>query len=573
MDLQSRSDWGTPLDDDYDYGDPEPEEDPGYAVSFPLENKSFRPVHTLLGSDSLREAVLTVGTSNLDAGTVDDDRFFVNLERGAPLDLPPQLQHAAQRLSLHLKRKNVRAKRSVDIYTEFTWAEGPRFRANDPKVKELLDRHWLVNQWQMKGPERVRSLSIFGEQLYPAIIEEDGLLRVSSISPFRIRRVNRNPDDAEELVSVTTFLPGIHGHGHGHGTPVAGHDPHHDAAKSRGVDKHDPEHRNKRANEKHPGHPEHPADEGRTFEIIRPTHDGRKLQGDAFFFAANRISGATRGEPDMLSSIDWLEGLDGFTFGLLERANISQNIVYDIEYKGLRPQEIRKRVREFVRALRKSGGVYGHNENVELKLQVPKLGSSDAEQTIRILLRQIQSGTGLAGLFYGDAEDLTRSSASELSIPVAKMLQCRQAFIRDMLTIIFQYQIQIAREKGLLEGVTDFHFEIEMRRVFLRDIGTMAKAIVTLSEALAIGKEEQWIDNDEARIVYRAALEELGPLGQGSSNITGRNDDGDETTPNEAEAGDIMDRGRARGRDSEAGEADGNGAAGSPQRAVGAERG
>ncbi len=467
-----------------DHGQNEDDED--YAESF----RPLKSAHVM----RLAEASAGIGFPNVDAGTEFDDRFFINLEKSAPLDLPPNVQHLAQRLSLISYRKNVRAFRATETITSFAWGDGPKFKAADPNVNNLLKNHWLMNQWEKKGPERIRSLSVFGEQLYPAFTnDETGIVRISSVSPLKIKKILRDPDNAEELTAVATTV-GIgvrdhHGNGDGHGH---GHtDPHGDPVHGHG----------------------HGLG-GKKFEIIR-LRDNGKLEGEAFFFAVNRISGASRGLPDTLSSIDWLEGMDQFVFSLMERANLASNVVWDIEYQGLKTTEVRGKAQEFVKAVRNSGGAYAHNEKVKLEVKVPKLGSSDAEAVIRIILRQIQAGTGLAGMFFGDSADLTRSSASELTVPVAKMIQGRQNFIKAMLVEIFNYQIQEAIRVGKLDKNVDTSFDIEMARVYLRDLSLIATAITQIGEALLIGVDQQWISNDQAGDLYRGALEQVGPLGDG----------------------------------------------------------
>lgn len=429
---------------------------------------------------------------NPDAGTEFDDRFYIDISKAAPLDLPPTLQHTAQRMALLLYRKNVRATRAVNLVTDFAWAEGPTIRANDQEVQKLLDLHWAVNQWSQKGPERCRALGIFGEQMYPVISKDEttGVVRISSVSPLNIKKANRDETNAEDIESIQTSLK-----------------------------KHkDP------------------------FDVIRLRPDGQ-LSGEAFFFAVNRVAGATRGLPDMLSAIDWLEGMDQFVFSLMERANVASNIVWDLECKGLKPREIRKRVKEFVRALRKMGGVYGHNEKTALNIKVPNLASADAETTMRMLLKQISSGTGLAGLFFGDNADLTRASASELSIPVAKMIQARQTYIIGMLTDILDYQIQEAKACSALAGVQDFSYTIELPPVYLRDVETVAKALGSLANSLAIAVEQRWMTEAQAGKTFRAAVAQLGAITEAGPSA--------ELSAGERELAEIMDR--THGRDTDKG--------------------
>ncbi len=413
--------------------------------------------------------------ANPDSGTPDDDRFYTQLESGGVMDMPAGVQFEVQRLSLMSFRKNVRAFCAVELVKDFSLGDGVRFRAADPRVQDLLVRHWEANEWEDRMEERVRGLGIFGEALLPAFTRQtDGFVRVTSVTPLRISGVSRNAQDGADLKRVR-----VGGNLNFPVSPFAGGG----AAE---------------------------VTEARGFDIIKRNADG-ELEGDAFFFAVNRVDGQARGTPDLCSSLDWLEGLDGFLFSMLERAELSQDVVYDIEYGNLNEEQLRKKVREFAKALR-SGGIWAHNEKASLDIKSPKLGAADIQGVVSILMRQIQSGTRLAGLFFGDSADLTRASASELSVPVAKAIQGRQNFIRRMLARIFSYQIQQARKAGALEGVRDFSFEIQMPRIFLKDLATVAKGLNDLGNALRLAVDADWLTNDQAGDVFRSQLEEVAGL-------------------------------------------------------------
>lgn len=421
----------------------------------------------------LSESIFGTGFGNIDAGTEFDDRLFTQLGTGAKIDLPTEKIQTGQRLSLLLYRKNVRAFSAIELIKDFVLGDGIRFKANDPKVQAILEEHWEENQWMDIIEERIRALAIFGEQLYPVFIDEDtGMVKVSSVSPFFISKVLRDPENAEQLkaVAVSLFKPGSK-----KGDPAEA--------------------------------------EVVTFNLIQKPDD-EVPEKPAFMFGVNRLSGSTRGTPDLMPSLDWLEGLDNMVFSMLERASLSQNVVFDLKMEGLSEKQLREEGKKFMSALR-SGEAFAHNESVELGIQVPKLGANDSETMVSIMLRQIQAGTRLAGLFFGDSADLTRSSASELSVPVAKAIQGRQNFVRRMIEKIFKFQIaQSKKAKALPEGL-DESFEIEMARVFLRDTSVIATSLNSLSTTLQAAVENKWITNDQAAKFYKSGLEELGTVGAG----------------------------------------------------------
>ena len=452
--------------------------------------------------------------NNPDSGTEFDDIFFQNLDATSPLDLDQERIQRAQRLSLLLYRKNVRAFCAIELVKDFALGDGINFKANDPKVQELLKEHWVVNAWDDKLAERVRSLAIFGEQIYPAFVNSNtGIVRLSSVSPLRLIKVNRNPDDAEDLVSISVSIGGSEDH----------------EEDFKELDR-------------------------KQFAIIQ--HNGKVSDmpeiadmPPSFYFTINRISGSTRGLPDVLSSIDWLEGLDGLIFSMLERAEISQDVVFDLEFENLQAKELKEEADKFTASLR-AGEAWAHNQKAKMKIQAPNLGASEGEVIVSILLRQIQAGTRLAGMFFGDAEDLTRASASELTTPVAKAIQGRQNFIKSMISRVFRFQIEQAQKAKVLNSVNDFGFEIEMPRVFLRDIATITESLVNLASALESAVSNKWIKNNQAGAVYRSSLQQLGlTIDDIMEETDGQEEEVSEEGSIEEEGEDVSALGTGRGTD------------------------
>lgn len=411
----------------------------------------------------LTEAVIGFPSSNLDEGTKFDDKFFKQIGQDESLDLPPQLLDRAQRLSVLMHRKNPRAKRTVELQIDFILGTGFKVIAEDKNVQHVLDQHMLLNNWEMKAEEKLRSLILMGEQLWPiARVTDEGIVKISSISPMKIKKVVRDPEDAEELVGIIFHKGKI------------------------GVSDQD-------------------IDE---VAIIRRDENGT-MKGTAFYFTINRVNGGTRGTPDLLASMDWLEGLDGFVFSVMERGVISQDVVYDLEVQGGNRQKVKDEVTAFIKDLR-SGGAYGHNEKIKLTILVPKLGAADSEKAANIILKQIQAGTGLPGMFYGDAEDLTRASASELSIPISRSLSRRQSQFKSMLGMVFDHQIQMSKSKGSLKGDVDTTYEIKMPKIFLRDMSQVTKPLIELGATLETAVANKWVTSEEARKTYRMVIEQLG---------------------------------------------------------------
>lgn len=420
--------------------------------------------------------------SNPDAGTPFDDRFFTQLNNGGIMDLPQGTQERVQRLGLLTYRKNAMGFAATEVKNDFVIGSGVKLIAADPTVQAVLDQHWLENEWDDKLPERTRALSIFGEQLYPAFVrEEDGLVRLTTITPLKISEILRHNENAEEIVAVAV----AHGDQTNADQFTLGLAPQTDVRIWQVIQR--------------------MTDLG---GMIGPADTGPAAQ-QAFFFTINRVSGASRGTPDLCSAMDWLEGIDGMIFSMMERAEMTQDVVFDLEYQGATAQELRGYARNFASALR-SGGIFAHNEKTKLSIQSPELAASDAGEMVQILRSQVYAGSRLAGLFLGSAADLTRSSASEISVTTAKHFESRQGEINRMLRKILDFQIQEAKKRGRLEGVTDFRYQIEFPRIFLKDMSTIASALQLTSIALQLASQNEWISKDEAANAFRKIMQALG---------------------------------------------------------------
>ena len=428
----------------------------------------------------LLEVALGLPFDNPDAGTPFDDRFFERLDTAGIHDLSPQAQRRAQRLAFLLYRINVRAYGGVELGVDFVVGNGVKLKAKDPTVLALLQRHWRVNRWGTMLREYLRALAIFGELLFPVFVSNKGFVRISSISPFKIWKLHRNEQDGARFDAIAVRL----------------RDAPSSATKQTdaGDDK-----KNMKAYTLI-----EPDDDG--FLIDEPNEVGK--DGLAFFFPANRVAGSSRGTPDYMAAIDFLQGLDSFTMALLDRADLAMQAVYDLEYKGLQGKELKKKANAYGRNLR-DGGIWAHNENASMKIQLPNIGASDAANVAKILKDAIHAGFRKPGHFFGDISDLTRSAAQEISIVISKSLEGRQQFARDMLEEILTFQVEQAVKKGLLKSDVDTTFRVEFPPIFLRDLQGVASALVQLTLALDAAVLSEYIELSVARDTFQLALSQI----------------------------------------------------------------
>lgn len=421
--------------------------------------------------------------SSLDGGAYDDN-LFREITAGSFVDTPRDVHDRLVKLSLLQYKKNARAFSSIEVVKDFVLGEEIIIDAADEAVQELIEEFWCLNEFEDKLEERLRSLAITGEQLYPLFVDASQMIRLSSIFPLQIVEVLRNVENAEDLQEVEAVVRDTSVDQRTGSVVLTG-----DADRFKILKAHD----------------------------ITQIADGKLDISEGkycFFFAVNRVAGGTRGQPDLTPVMDWVEGMDSFLFTVLERADLAMQVVFDLQCEGLDEAELQKKSDKFVQNL-KSGQAYAHNEKVTLDVKTPNLGSADASEIYGVLSRMICAGTRLPGMFFGDSADLARASASEMAVPTAKMLGSRQRFIKRMITRCIDLQIAHTRgyQPDRLKGVTDFKYQVRMPKIMLKDTSMITKSIKGLADALAaaLDRMDPFIDAHLAKKIFANALMDLDP--------------------------------------------------------------
>ncbi|MFQ5895377.1 MAG: hypothetical protein ACE5JJ_06120, partial [Nitrospinota bacterium] len=222
------------------------------------------------------------------------------LSGAEPRDLSPLQQERAIRIAYFLYKSNPMAYRLTEDVKNWVVGEGISFEAGDPKVEAVLRRFWHdpVNNWPVKQHSRILELGLFGEQCYRALVNPaDGHVRLAPVDPSRIDRVLVDPENPDVAVSVVRK-----------GSAPEGE---------------------------------------RTLRVVALDEDpgspsfGR-LAGEAFYFAVNKVAGASRGTPDLLALVDLLDAYDGYLFTLMERAGALHSYLWDVTLEDFTEEQIRE---------------------------------------------------------------------------------------------------------------------------------------------------------------------------------------------------------------------------------------
>jgi hypothetical protein len=115
-------------------------------------------------------------------------------------DLMPLTQARMREVARYLWEQNLLGNRLVELPLAYLLAEGVRLDSEDEQGQKALDRFWNDpnNAMDLKLPKKARELALYGEQCYPAFVNEhDGHVRIGYLDPVLIETVVGDPDNPE----------------------------------------------------------------------------------------------------------------------------------------------------------------------------------------------------------------------------------------------------------------------------------------------------------------------------------------------------------------------------------------
>ena len=358
-------------------------------------------------------------------------------------DLSPMSQDRMAKYALHLWERNILANRIIELPLAYMLCEGVTVSADNEQVKEWIEEFWSdpINQMDIKLPKKARQLSIFGEQCYPAFVNEiSGEVRLGYLDPANIAEVIRDPDNPEQAIGVVTT-------------------------------------RNKKGQYlKYKiiiNGPESVFTE-RTQTIREGFTDG-----ECFYFSVNDLSNGSRGRSDLLHLTDWLVAYDDFLFAEQDRIDKQLSNVWSVKLVGATPEECRKRASEFGGV--DVGDVRFHNENEEWSNVAPNLNAADSTTYARLARNHILAGASLPEHWLGGGGDINRATAAEMPEPTFKIFTMRQTYLGHMLTEMIRYVI---RKRSKIDEIKwsnpEYKFSVQMPEMVNSDITKYATVLASV---------------------------------------------------------------------------------------------
>jgi len=432
------------------------------------------------GLTAFREAVSVPAKAHLREAvgvTVDNDEDqWRRLTGDVNRDLSPMTQKRMRDMALYLWEANLLANRLIELPVAYLLAEGVQLTVKDEKNQKVLDRFWRdpINEMDLKLPQKVRELALYGEQCYPTFVNEmNGHVRLGYLDPALIETVVTDPDNRSQVIGIVT-VKDKKGKARRYRTIING--------------------------------PEE-VFSARTQEIRQTFSDG-----EAFYFTINDLSNGRRGRSDLLAQIDWLDGYEQFLFGELDRASFMRAFLWDVTLTGATPEEVAKRSKEISPPA--PGSVRVHNDAETWAAVTPSLNAQDSSENARLFRNHVLGGATVPEHWYGGGGDVNRSTGESMGEPTFKVLSMRQRVIKHILESIGRY---VLRQKAMAhqEAEPDFsddawNVEAGFPEMTARDTTKYAAALQQIVTAVGLALDRGLLTEPTAVALINAIAGRLG---------------------------------------------------------------
>ena len=393
-------------------------------------------------------------------GTEPDEYRYRRLGGDVDRSLPNYTQDRVVEIVYYLWKSNPLARRIIEVSVDYVVGDGMTIRAVDPKVQAVIDAFTddPVNQFYRKIRDKVRFLTLFGEQVYPvAVNSANGRVRLGYLDPAMIDAVVLDQNNAEIVDSVMM----------------------------RSTD-----------------------GEGRKLAAVKLNDETGYREGECFYWAINRPPNAQRGTSDLLSAVDWLSALDSYLLSTVDRVQLQNQLVWSVEVQGADGKFLADYVSKIGNI--KPGSVRAHNEKTKWTALSPEIDGRDIAEVGRMLKSWIGVAVGLPPHWIGEPGDSNRATAEESSMPITRSLKSRQEELRWMIREMIEFVIDQAQIAGVLGSDVDRTFDVMMSTISVVDADRTCSALQKLTASLGDATAQGWIEPEKAGEVYRFLLQQIG---------------------------------------------------------------
>lgn len=423
--------------------------------------------------------------------------FFNRLSQGTRELNPLQHQRSIE-LAYLLYESNPLGKAIVETTRDFVLGDDPTVTVTEEddaarqEQQSVINRFWddSINLFNIKLPNKVMELGLYGEQCYPVEINPvDGSVRLGYIDPAAIQKVLVDPRNVERELAIITYVRDVSGMPEEKWYKIIAPDENPNSewfGRLRGISMEGPSLHNQNDDQGADGAAFDPSvvqsgDQangngsarsgflGDRDANVAPTgmgNSGRdpasvywydtegrlcshKVAGSCFYFTVNKVSNATRGRSDMLSLIDWVDAYDQLLFNEVDRGLLLKAFIWDVSLEGYNDNQIA----EYKKAnpQPRPGAVRYHNNRVVWQAVTPDLKAADSKEAADLILSYIATGARLPKTWLAGTMDVNKATAQELSTPALVRLSGRQKLIKWIIFHILTFVLDQAEIKGTIK--------------------------------------------------------------------------------------------------------------------------
>ncbi len=430
-----------------------------------IANLKERVAKALLGN---RQAKQVQEAQEWLDGSSDEWRSITQTER----DLSPIEHTRMLRISHFLAETNPMARLALRMYRDFTVGEGVSFSCEDEKVRDILDKFWTdpINDIEAHWDTWAWEIWRDGELILPvAENEHTGFIELGYIDPRQVKEVRTSKDNPliteEVVVNQTAFQP------------------------------------------------------ERVYKIIQFNRQTGLYEipeggdGACFYFAVNSPTNATRGKSELLPAADWCDVVDKTLFSEVERTEFMKAFLWDITLKGADPAKVIAKENKLKKEPPRPGSFLAHNEEESWKALSPDMKHTDLVKFLRFLFNFAAMALGFPPHWFGQAEDVNRSTGDSMKDPVIKMLQAKAKQIKGFIQKMNTFVIHRAVAKGMLgKDALEAEVNVHLYDVSQKDAAEIAGYLKDLVISLQTASMEQWIKPADASRAFTMTANRLGNL-------------------------------------------------------------
>jgi len=406
------------------------------------------------------EVRLKAASQNIDPITGDKiEPWWRNISSGLR-EINPQLFEKQLKTASKLWLLSPEAKRVIESKKNLILGDGIKIVADEEKTQEVIDAFWNdpVNRWGLKQFSRVRELFLYGEQIYPVVVE-DYVIRLGYVDPLLVKDIKYHKLNQEIPEEVEIGLG---------------------------------------------------AGDSKTFRVINTLFsDYDNLEDTCFYFAVNKLTGMKRGVSDLMVLMDTLEEFNRSMENELERGELLKNFIWDVTLQGMNDQEIEEWLRK--QSIPKPGSIRAHNELVEWKDVTPDLKAAFNEKLIDEIRNRIAVGSGLPKHWLAGIMDVNRATAKDMSEQAYKNMKEAQGYVREMFKTMIDVQIEVAITKRKLPDEEKYRkYSIVMPELEEEKFEEAGNVIMQLTNAITMAVNMNFIDEERGAKLFQYVLKKFG---------------------------------------------------------------